>query len=75
MFLNEDLTKYRSEVLYEARKMVKSETAKGAWSSDGNILIKDHDEKVHRVYSLSNITAINFPPKPIEPTEPADPMY
>lgn len=69
VFLNEDLTKYRSEVLYEARKTVKSDIAKGAWSSDGNILIRDHSDKVHRVYSLNDIAAINFPPKPMASVE------
>ena len=69
VFLNEDLTKYRSEVLYEAPKTVKSDIAKGAWSSDGNILIWDHGDKVHRVYSLNDIAAINFPPKPMASVE------
>lgn len=71
VFLNEDLTKHRSEVLYEARKAVKSDTVKGAWSSDGNILIRDHNDKIHRVYSLNDITAINFPPKAMAVVESA----
>ena len=45
VFLNEDLTRTRSKVLFEARKVVKSDRAKGAWSADGNILIKDFDDK------------------------------
>lgn len=71
VFLNEDLTKHRSAVLFEARKAVKSDTVKGAWSSDGNILIRDHNDKIHRVYSLNDITAINFPPKPMAVIESA----
>lgn len=70
IFLNEDLTKYRSQLLYEARKIVKSENAKGAWSSDGNILIKDYDDTVHRINSLNDLTGIDFPPKPPEPMAP-----
>lgn len=64
VFLNEDLTKTRSKVLYDARQIVKSEQAKGVWTSDGVILIKDHTEIVHRVTTVSELAAIEFPPKP-----------
>ena len=64
VFLNEDLTKTRSNVLYEARKVVKADRAKGAWSADGNILIKDFDDEVHRLTCLEDLTSIDFPPKP-----------
>lgn len=62
-FLNEDLTKLRSQVLFEARKVVKADRAKGAWSSDGNILIRDHADIVHRLSSMTELSGINFPPK------------
>ena len=62
-FLNEDLTKLRSQVLFEARKVVKADRAKGAWSSDGNILIRDHADIVHRLTSMTELSGINFPPK------------
>ena len=64
VFLNEDLTKTRSNVLYEARKVVKADRAKGAWSADGNILIKDFADEVHRLTCLEDLTSIDFPPKP-----------
>ena len=73
MFLNEDLTKYRSNVLFEARKVVKADCAKGAWSSDGNILIKDFTDKVYRLSSVNDLDGIDLPPKPPAP-EPTDPM-
>ena len=73
VFLNEDLTKHRSRVLFEARKVVKADCAKGAWSSDGNILIKDFTDKVHRLSSVNDLYGIDFPPKPPAP-EPTDPM-
>ena len=64
VFLNEDLTRTRSKVLFEARKVVKSDRAKGAWSADGNILIKDFDDKVHRLSSVDDLNGIDFPEKP-----------
>ena len=73
VFLNEDLTRHRSKVLFEARKVVKADCAKGAWSSDGNILIKDFTDKVHRLSSVNDLDGIDFPPKPPAP-EPTDPM-
>ena len=66
VFLNEDLTKLRS-------KVVKADCTKGAWSSDGNTLIKDFADKVHRLSSVNDQDDIDFPPKPPAP-EPTDPM-
>ena len=40
VFFNEDLTKESSDLLYCARKLVKSENIDAAWTSDGNVLIK-----------------------------------
>lgn len=51
MIINEDLTKLRSGLLFEARKVFKSGHIRGAWSSDGNILTKDKDSCVHRIIS------------------------
>ena len=73
VFLNEDLTKLRSKVLFEARKVVKADCAKGAWSSDGNILIKDYGDVVHRLTSDDDLNDIDFPAKPEPPApEPMD---
>lgn len=69
VFLNEDLTKIRNQVVYEARQVVKADRAKGAWTSDGIILIRDFEEQVHRVTCSSDITAIDFPSKPIDTDE------
>ena len=50
VFINEDLTKSRSKLLYEARLRVKSGQLKSAWSSDGTILIKStNDDEVDAV--------------------------
>lgn len=49
VFINEHLTKARSELLYEARRRVKSKQLKSAWSSDGTVLIKFNNETVARI--------------------------
>ncbi|MCG8048365.1 MAG: Mis12 domain-containing protein [Candidatus Thiodiazotropha endolucinida] len=61
VFVNEDLTKLRSSQLYSARKLVKSDMIKGAWSSDGNILIKDKSDKVHRVSAPDDLVQFGLP--------------
>ena len=58
--INEDLTKQRSMYLYEARLLVKYKILKGAWSSDGTVLIKDNAEKVHRVTSLTDLVPFGY---------------
>ena len=54
VYINEDLTKFRNELLYQARKLVKAKCLLGAWSADGNILVRD-DNKVHRITSESDL--------------------
>ena len=45
IYVNEQLTSVRSNLLFEARSLVKAGNLLGAWSSDGNILIKaKHDD-------------------------------
>ena len=43
VFINEDLTKSRSLLMYEARRRVKSKQLKSAWSSDGSMLVRLYD--------------------------------
>lgn len=64
VFVNEDLTRQRSSYLYEARKLVKSGILKGAWSSDGTILIKDNADNVQRVNTLNDLVPFGFVPLP-----------
>lgn len=60
VFVNEDLTRRRSGLLYQARALMKSGNLKGAWSSDGTILIKTNDESVRRVTSLSDLVPFGY---------------
>ena len=64
VFVNEDLTKKRNGYLYEARKLVKRDLLKGAWSSDGTILIKDNKDDVFRITSLTDLIPFGYTPPP-----------
>lgn len=55
VFINEELTRPRSDIFYKARQLVKSKSAVSAWTSDGVILIKDSDQHVHRIESASDL--------------------
>ena len=44
VFINEDLTAKRSELLFNARKYVKDKLIRSAYSSDGRIYVKDHND-------------------------------
>ena len=48
IFLNEDLTKRRSEILFEARNLRRANKLKAAYSSDGKVLVRDKKDKSTR---------------------------
>ena len=72
VFVNEDLTNFRNGLLYNARRLVKVDLVKGAWSSDGNILVKDNNDKVHRINTISDLFPFGFlvtgPGQPVVPS-------
>lgn len=49
IYINEDLTQTRSQLLYEARKMKKNRHITDAWSYDGKIMIKTKQGNVRSV--------------------------
>ena len=57
VYVNEDFTKVRSKLLYEARKCVKANKLLGAWSSDGRILVKNKKETINVVTCEEDITS------------------
>jgi len=57
-FINEDLTKNRSSLLYQARQLVKQKSLLSAWSSDGTVLAKDNHGRVHVINSADDITRL-----------------
>ena len=62
VYVNEDLTKSRNELIGKARRMVKLKYIKSAWSSDGTILVRLGDEAVHRITSEDDLA--QFGPVP-----------
>ena len=58
VFINEDLTRRRSHLMYRARQLVKVNKLLGAWSSDGVILVKSSTNgrtSIHRVTRESDL--------------------
>ena len=72
VYVNEDLTKFRSGILFDARKLTKERRIYGAWSSNGTILLKDNFENVHKIVKDADLapfkTAVPQPPEPTAPT-------
>ena len=63
IFINEQLTKKRSTLYYEARKLVKARKVKQAWTYDGLVLVRNNDDKVQPIKNLIDIASFtNTPP-------------
>lgn len=75
VFVNEDLTKVRSGILYEARKLLKAELVKGAWSSDGNILVKDRTDHVHRITNSADLAQFHLSHEELRNRQPPTSSY
>lgn len=48
--VNQDLTKTRIKLAYEARKLVKAGRAKSSFVWDGKIFVIDHGDKKHKIH-------------------------
>lgn len=55
VFVNEDLTQTRSDLFYQARQLVKKKLVNDTWTSDGVIIIKDAQNKKHRIETKSDL--------------------
>ena len=56
VYVNEDLTKKRNKLFYDARQLLRRSLVDGAWSSDGVIMVKDKLNKIHRVQRTSDLS-------------------
>ena len=64
IYINEDLTRKRAKILFEARRMKRLGLITDAWSYDGRIAVKDMKNKVHPIRTLSDLnkfTPSSFP--------------
>jgi len=73
VYINEDLTRRRSELLYKVRQLKKAKRISDCWSTDGRVVIKDHRNKINVVMSEDALTKLtpNLPPKPQYPARNA----
>lgn len=55
VYLNDDLTRTRSFIFQQARQLVKARSAKGAWTTDGTIIILDNNNIRHRIESKKDL--------------------
>ena len=55
VFINEDLTRKRSKLLFDARTLVRVKALKAAYSFDGRIFVRDLDDKRHLIKSNADI--------------------
>ena len=55
VFVNEDLTHFRTNLLYKARQQCKLGKLDSCWSDNGNILVKGSDMKIHRISSEDDL--------------------
>ena len=47
IYICEHLTRFRSNLYYEARQLLKRGKVKYAWTSDGRVLVRDHAGKAY----------------------------
>ena len=55
VFINEDLTKSRSKLAYEARRLKKQNKINDCWTASGRILVKDRQDKIVQICSDNDI--------------------
>ena len=60
VFINEDLTARRNKLLFNARKYVKSEQLKTAYSSDGRVYVKDNNDVRHFISDQGDLPAFGI---------------
>ena len=62
IYINEALTRRRSELAYKARQLVKEHVFKQTWTSDCEILIRKNDETVHAIRSMKELDQLKMNP-------------
>ena len=55
VFFNEDLTKSRSKLLFEARTLVRANKLQSAYASDGKIFVRGNDDARHLIKSETDL--------------------
>ncbi|MEW8544179.1 MAG: hypothetical protein AB2693_11655, partial [Candidatus Thiodiazotropha sp.] len=60
IYMNEDLTKYRSGILFEARSLKRAGKLKAAYSSDGKLFIRDLTDNRIQISALKDLVRYGF---------------
>lgn len=55
LYINEDLTKKRDDLLWCCRMAKRNHQLKECWTSDGRVLIKDLSDNIHRINNKSQL--------------------
>lgn len=55
VFINEDLTRKRAKILFNARQMKRQGIIKECWSFDGRIAVKDKKDTIVPIHSVSDL--------------------
>ena len=61
IIFNEDLTKTRSKLLFDARTLVRVNKLHSAYASDGKIFVKDNDDERYLIKCTSDLTQYGDP--------------
>jgi hypothetical protein len=56
--INQDLTKTRCKLAYEARQLVKLKNAKSTFVWDGKIFVIDHNDHKHKILSVADMNEL-----------------
>lgn len=56
--MNQDLTKTRNKIAYEARQLVKAGNAKSTFILDGMIFVIGHDDSKHKILNPNDMTTL-----------------
>lgn len=60
-YINEDLTRKRSQLLFEARSLKRNGLVMDAWASDGNVFVKDNSKKIHAILAVYELDQFREP--------------
>ncbi len=55
IYVNDDLTNFRSKLLFDARMLVRKKKLKGAWSQSGNIMVLQENAKPRAIYCYDDL--------------------
>ena len=59
VFINEDLTKRRAELFWKARQLKRNNKIHDAWTHDGNIIVKDRNNRIVSIKSSNHLAELD----------------